>query len=885
MYIEKNENLSATLKTIIMERQLHHAILPSILFFTLLLISCDFQERDGAREGQQLLISASPIEIDWQLLSNFDPDNKFSATLTLRNTGTDAFEPQGWTLYFNSIRPIDPDSFLPLFVATHINGDFFKLEPTENFEAIASGEERDISYKAMFHAIKFSDAPQGFYFVFEDGRIENVEVIHIAPFTSTEQVNRSEADRVPVPDGESTFNRNEKLSLLNSLHIGRIIPTPAQITPGEGVFQLQQGVDIYHDIHLVNEADFLAARLLGQFRVPVTTHIQTGDDSTSGIYLNLEPSVGAGSEEYRLEITSDNITISSTTPAGIFYGIQSLLSLIRNRDAEELLIPAVLVEDSPAFTYRGMHLDVSRNFLSVDDVMLLLDLMATYKLNKFHFHLTDDEGWRLEIEGLQELTMVGGRRGHTENEDQYLIPAYGSGPNPVPGQSFGSGWYSRMEYMDILQYANERHIEVIPEIDVPGHARAAIIAMKVRAERLKTAGDESGADYYRLDEEGDTSVYRSIQNFDDNVINVCLESTYRFLELVIDEIVVMHTLAGAPLNSIHVGGDEVPQGVWEQSPACQRLMAEEGIDNVRDLQVYFFDRLLAKLQDRGLDMAGWEEVVFRENAETGEHIPNPQFAGPVIPHVWSNTWGSGTEHYAYTLANMGYKVIMSHASNFYFDFAYNKHWEEPGFYWASMFDTIEPYSFIPFNLYRNAVRDNFGNPIPENQYENETILTSHGRDNILGLQGQLWTETVNRPGAMEYMIMPRLLGLAERAWVGDAKWSQIENREKMWNERDVSWNEFANRIGQFELNRLDNLYPGLNYRLPPPGGMIRDGQLYANTFYPGLEIRYSLNSDEVTPDSPVYTGPVDLNGGNTVSLATFNSLGRSSRTVTIFVDQ
>jgi hexosaminidase len=133
-------------------------------------------------------------------------------------------------------------------------------------------------------------------------------------------------------------------------------------------------------------------------------------------------------------------------------------------------------------------------------------------------------------------------------------------------------------------------------------------------------------------------------------------------------------------------------------------------------------------------------------------------------------------------------------------------------------------------------------------------------------------------------VMPRLLGLAERAWVGDADWSQIQNREQMWNQRDIAWNEFANRIGQFEFRRLDTLYPGLNYRLPPPGGVIRNGQLVANTFYPGLEIRYSLNGSEVTPDSPIYTGPVDMNDSYSVSLATFNTLGRSSRIVTILAE-
>ncbi|WP_243665267.1 family 20 glycosylhydrolase, partial [Rhodothermus marinus] len=275
------------------------------------------------------------------------------------------------------------------------------------------------------------------------------------------------------------------------------------------------------------------------------------------VYL---PDGPAGPEAYHLIVDPEaGITLTGTDAAGAFYGIQTLQQLIDpsfyRQTSETIPIPALEVHDAPRFGYRGLHLDVARNFQPKAVVLRLLDLMARYKLNRFHFHLTDDEGWRLEIEGLPELTEVGGCRGHTETEATCLVPSHGSGP--IPGQQPGSGYYTREDFIEILRYATARHIEVIPEIDVPGHARAAIKAMEARYARLKAAGrPEAEAAAYRLVDPADTSVYRSVQGWNDNVINVCLPSTYRFLEKVVDELRRLYDEAGAPLHVVHTGGDE-----------------------------------------------------------------------------------------------------------------------------------------------------------------------------------------------------------------------------------------------------------------------------------------------------------------------------------------
>lgn len=833
-------------------------------------------ESDVAIDDLDREISESPIEISWNLISNYEGGNQFRASLIFHNTGNESFDSDGWTLYFNSIRILDTDSFLPEFRATHISGDFFKLEPTQDFNPLPVGGKFTKEYKAANFAIKKTDAPQGFYFVYDD-RIEEVAEVTVEPFTGEEQVNRNRQDNLEIPTAETRYRENQRLTQLLPNQIGKITPTPESIESGQGSFELTDGVTITYAEGLSLEADHLSQLLSDEFGVGNSTVILEGEWNGSGILLNHD-SDNSNNEAYSLQITEDGIELSSSGSAGIFYAIQSLRSLVSNRNSEEMELAAVRISDEPAFSYRGMHLDVARNFQDKESVLRLLDIMGMYKLNRFHFHLTDDEGWRLAIDDLPELTEVGGRRGHTETEEHYLVPAYGSGPDPTPGESFGSGWYTRDEYIEILQFAGERHIEVIPEIDVPGHARAAIKGMEVRFNRLSEFGQSEQAEMYRLADPEDESEYMSVQNFDDNVMNVCRESTYNFMGLVFDEVVAMHEEAGVPLNMIHVGGDEVPAGAWTESPMCDQYMEENDIERAEDLFGHFFTRLESMLEERGLMMAGWEEVGLNEDHDGPKE--DSEYKENAVPYVWSSIWGSGREDYAYMLANAGYKIVMSNASNLYLDMAYNKYWEEPGFYWAAMFDTKDTYSFIPYDLYKNAEHDNYGNSVSPSEYDDAIQLTDSGRDNILGIQGQLWSETINEPQRWEYMVLPRLLGLAERAWVGNPSWGDIENISKLRSERDYSWNEFANRLGRYEFDRLDKNFNDINYRLPVPGAVIEDGILKVNSTYPGLEIRYEINGQPGL-ESPVYEGPVEISEGESVTISTFSSTGRSGRTDTV----
>jgi hexosaminidase len=636
--------------------------------------------------------------------------------------------------------------------------------------------------------------------------------------------------------------------------------------------------EIHYQEGLDGEAAYLAStleELLGE-RLP-TTEGETPGERVIRLKTvpRLEVAGGSrrtGDEAYALIVSArSGIEVSGTDPAGVFYAIQSLRALLPveayGHIQDSITVDEVTVVDAPRFAYRGMHLDVARNFKSRQFVEKLLELMAFYKLNKFHFHLTDDEGWRFAVAALPELTEVGGRRGHTEDELDRLLPSYGSGPVPDPSSSNGTGYYTRDELIEILRYAAKRHIEVIPEIDFPGHARAAVKSMDARRHRLLAEGRADEAQEYALSDPEDRSQYRSAQGWTDNVIDVCHESSYRFVETVVDEIVSLYREAGAPLTTVHIGGDEVPDGAWQGSGACRTVV--DSTDATIDLHGHFVGRVRRILDDRGLATAGWEEIALEAMADPDRTDTELRV------YAWNSVWGWGGEENAYRLANAGYPVVLSSASNLYFDLAYDKDPDEPGLYWAGFVDTRGPFEFTPHDLYKSARVDRMGNAIAPEVHLTSVRLTETGRSRILGIQGQLWGELTPDPASAEYMAFPKLLGLAERAWARQPAWARIEDPERRAVELETAWNRFANVLGQRELARLDSLAGGVHYRIPPPGAVIENGRLQANTAFPGLTIRYTTDGSEPDSGSTVYQGPVAVSGPVTVRV--FDSRGRGSR--------
>jgi hexosaminidase len=647
------------------------------------------------------------------------------------------------------------------------------------------------------------------------------------------------------------------------------------VTLREGHFEISATTTVSHEPGLQSEAVLLAAFLSDVLYRRVGVH-EGASASANAIHLAHREVSVPGS--YELTVSEGGGVVITGDASGVFYGSQSLKALIpgeqlggKNRSVR---VKALHIADAPAFGYRGMHLDVGRNFHSLATVKRLVDAMAFYKLNKLHLNLTEDEGWRIEIEALPELTRVGAFRGHTTDDAEHLQPSYGSGPFPDPRIGYGSGYYSREEYIDLIRYAGQRHIEIIPEVNVPGHSRAAIKAMEHRYRALIAEGREGEAEEYRLVDPDETSVYRSAQWYTDNVISVCRESAFAFVKVVIDEFIAMHAEAGFPLSMFHTGGDEVPEGAWSGSPLCAEYLREHPeYDNAKNLQKAYFERIAEYLAAREVQAAGWEEIAmnFRED---GSWTANDEFASSgVVPYIWNSLWGA--EDLGNRLANAGYPVVLCNVTNFYFDLAYNKDPREPGLYWGGFIRTRDAFEFVPYDLFKSVRVTPDGVPYTDADFANKERLTDEGRGKILGLQGQLWSETLKGQAMLEYYYLPKMLGLAERAWYGQADWGNIADREARDQAMDEAWNAFAHAVGRRELPRLDRLHGGYDYRLAPPGARVIDDRLVVNTAYPGLVVRYSTDGSDPTPDSPRYAGPLEIDFG-TIKLSTFDSRGRSS---------
>ena len=424
---------------------------------------------------------------------------------------------------------------------------------------------------------------------------------------------------------------------------------------------------------------------------------------------------------------------------------------------------------------------------------------------------------------------------------------------------------------------------MIPEIETPGHARAAVVSMRSRYEKFMSQGKRTEACQYMLQDPSDSSIYRSVQGWNDNVMDVSLPSTYRFLEKVVDEIIGMYKSAGVPLETIHFGGDEVPAGVWEKSPSALALIKKDSnLKNANDLWYYYYKKVHELLKKRNMYLYGWEEMAMRKTELDGKPvmIPNPDFAGRnVYADVWNNVIGWGAEDLAYQLANSGIKVILSPVTNTYFDMSYQKDFDEPGYYWGGFSDIDKPYSFVPLDYYKSSTKDNAGNILNKNYFSNKERLTEYGKENIAGIQGLLWGENLNSTQRFEYFLLPKLLSFAERAWAKDPEWAKENDSTQFFTSMQASWNNFLNVIAKRELPRLDYYAGGFEYRIPTPGASSSEGKIFVNKQLPGFVIRYTTDGSEPGKSSPVYTEAITKKG--LIKMRLFNSTGRGGRTVQI----
>jgi len=781
------------------------------------------------------------------------------AAFILTNRDAKPLSSTGWAIYFSALHSADSGTVGAGFEILDVMADLHRLVPGGGFTGLAPGATIRIPYVTQPLRNR-SFVPAGPYIVFDAAKDMGVPVSDYiaAPFERSQGVVTAEAQ----------FALDSVIRDLPASELPPVFPTPLQLTKGTGELRLTAMPQVIAPApsELANEAAFAAEYLRAYFRAR---------GQGAGVPLRLEVGTVQGQsspEAYELVIDSAaGIRIVGVSSAGVFYGLQSLRTLLPPPSPRGgLVLPALRVVDAPRFGYRGFMLDVARNFHPKAAVLRTLDLMARYKLNVFHMHLTDDEGWRVEIPSLPDLTAVGGRRGHTLDSREFLQPAFGSGPQV--GRPFGSGFFSHADYVEIVRYASARHIEVIPEIEMPGHARAAIKAMEAR---FRATGDPQ----YRLTDPADTSRYTSVQGYPDNVMNPALESTYRFIERVVGDLAAMHREAGAPLRHIQMGGDEVPPGVWVGSPAVQAYMQAHGLTSVDDLWFVLYGRIEQILKAQGLVPSGWEEIAVRKTSRDGRrtNIPNPDFAARGWrAYVWNNVPGWGAEDLAYRLANGGYDVVLSPVTNYYFDLAWNQNPEEIGLDWGGFIDMQRPFRFIPFDYYRNTRVDRAGNPLDPAVFAGKDRLTDYGRGHIVGIQGNLWSETLGGDGRLDYMTVPKLFGLAERAWAPEPDWARETDSARADSLYRAAWSRLVNVVGKRELPRLDREVPGLNYRIPTPGLKAAGGAVVANLELPGFTLRYTTDGTEPTVGSPVVSGPVPLRG--TVRVAAFSTTGRKGQT-------
>ncbi|MBV6323584.1 family 20 glycosylhydrolase [Duganella violaceipulchra] len=802
--------------------------------------------------------NGAQISLRWELVRTvFTPEAPGGGTqarLILSNLGQRPLPARGWTLYFNVMDGVATGPLDGNLLLEQVAGNLYCIRPAPGFAGVPAGQTLSIAYYHPDLVIKLAKAPAGPYLVYDAAPDvgQAIADYQLLPVTRPEQLDKGSSGAKPVVTAQDIYRRNAKADWMPAAALPPVFPTPQHLQTSGGKLQLVALPKVVAPVALKTEAAI--ARSLFPASLPAA-----GPNAPT---LRLSVGAVAGStspEAYTLTI-KNGIDIVGNSAAGVAYGLQSLRDLLPLPGVASIELPEVTISDAPRFEYRGFQLDVGRNFHTKQTVFKLLDLMARYKLNKFHFHLTEDEGWRLEIAGLPELTSIGAVRGHSAKPGVRMQPAYGSGPDPLDAS--GSGYYTRAEYIEILCYAAARHIEVIPEIEMPGHARAAVKSMEARYHRLKAEG-KSDAARYLLNDLADKSVYKSAQLYNDHVINPGLESSFTFIDHVITQVAGMYKEAGVPLHTIHVGGDELPGGAWEQSPASRTVMQKKKLESTAELWDYFYDRVDAILRKHCLYASGWEELAARGTKVHGEHklIPNPHFTQRGFSaYVWNNT--EGAEDFAYRLANAGYDVVLAPVTKMYMDMAYNANPDEPGVNWGDYVELDTVYDFIPLDYLKNA------NP----PLVGKDSLTDYGKRRVRGLEATLFTETVRTPERIDYLIMPRLLAMAERSWAPDPDWATEPDAGKAAALHRSAWSGFVNTLSQRVLPRLDLEHAGVDYRIAPPGLLLDGGRVLVNHVLPGIAMRYTSDGSEPNTSSKPVNGPISDKGQ--IKVAAFDRNGR-----------
>ena len=519
-----------------------------------------------------------------------------------------------------------------------------------------------------------------------------------------------------------------------------LIPKPVSYTAEDGKFILPANLSVSYtkNEELKKIAGSFANQLIAAGNTANVTEANTA--AVNSIFLSLSPDKTIPAEGYRLRVAANGVTITAAAPAGIFYGVQTLLQLLpkqvesnqKIKTVAQWTIPFVTIEDAPRFGWRGLMLDVSRHFFTVAQVKDYINQMAKYKFNLLHLHLTDDQGWRIQIKSLPKLTDVGAWR-----VDKTGTFGKFSKPEPNEPKTYG-GFYTHEDIKELVQYAKERFIDILPEIDIPGHSLAAISAYPDLSCTPGTYSVNAG-EQFMIWPGGGKHFYGTL----DNTLCPANEKVYDFIDKVFTEVAQLF-----PFAYIHMGGDETARNFWEKSSQVKALMKKENLKNLDEVQSYFVKRVEKIIASKGKKMIGWDEIL------QGGLAPNAAVMS------WRGMKG-GIE-----AAKMGHEVVMSPTDFAYIDYMQGDAMIEPPVY--SSLRLKKAYQF---------------EPVPEGT--NAKL--------IKGGQANLWTEQVYNVRHAQYMTWPRAFAIAEVLWSPkeNRNWnnfvSRVENQMERFDEAAIKY--------------------------------------------------------------------------------------------------
>ncbi len=802
----------------------------------------------------------SPIAVDWRMGQNNTTANNYSSRFVIKNISKQPLN-SDWEFFFNQFsRSVSVPAGCPVDVE-EVSTTYYRIRPNANYKTLAAGDSLVIDLVMGGALINKNYMPGGGHVVLNGDMTKPIAVnINRSPLDKPGQWR----DHKAYPDGNYMYAYNEAINGFGDGYTGNdydIFPAPKQVDIEDGFTQVGSLVSIKYGKWFQWGGYRRAKALLTDELQKRGVYVSSGQKTV--IELLLDKKLSTNGEYYTLRVHDGKISIHGVTQAALMNGVKTLIAALDHSKGHRL--QNCFVIDWPDFGYRGVMLDIARNFvINPADFKRTIDLLSYYKINTIQFHFTDDEAWRLEIPGFPELTQVAARRGATLDEKGYLAQIFDGNGNPDDLSQCGNGYFTRAQFIELLKYARAHGVRIIPEIETPGHARAAIVAMKNRAMNNPTA------EQFRLWDDKNESVFTSAQSYHDNVLNVASDDVYRFIDRVVEELQKMYKEAGLKLEIVHLGGDEVPNNAWSKSPDVQALMQREGLKTQHEVSEYYIKRISQLLAARKIRIEGWQEVAL-------DH--KPEFNAVVAPHVagvnaWS-TVGSRSD-VPYRLANDGYPVILSNVTNFYMDMGYSWHQNEQGLHWGGKVDEFDAWSGLPANIYASARTAVDGTPL-------NITTAGDGKaklekpENIIGIQAQLWGETLRSFDEVQYMLLPKMMGVSERAWTAIPEWSKNLTDNQAYNEARHQYNL---KIGTRELPLLKGM--GFNFRVGPPGIKVVDGMLYINTQYPDELVTYTLDGSEPTVDSPRWTAPVPVKTQPQVIKAKTFYLGHESVTTYLF---